>query len=364
MKTIYKIAGIFLALITPLLSFSQQQTTVVNSSNCNFTYTFNTTDEGFSSPSIYSDANDFGLYWNGSFLAETAGSALPIRSASTISGIYVNSESVRTTIGFDYVAPAGTQYRIRVISGMFNPPLEILATTANGSIWTSLPSTNGTLCLELQDADLALNTQIRYEITFRTINPGDISIDNFRRAAANIPLPVTFLSFIARDISDNDLKLIWNVGEENNVRGYEIESSTDGVNFSPIGYVTATGNANYSFTHSSNIKGTQFFRVRNIDIDNKYKYTGIIRVQRNSVSNDLKLYPSPVSDMLFIQHVNQPRQAKITVVNAAGNIVYQTLSQSGSFQTSINLSHLSKGIYFIRYDDGNNMVQTSRFLKQ
>lgn len=363
MKTIYKIAVIFLALTTPLFSFAQQQTTVVPSSNCNFTYDFNTTGEGFSSPSIYSDPNDFGLYWNGSLLSETTGSALPIRTASTISGIYINSESMRTTVGFDYVAPVGTQYRIRVISGLFNPPLEILASTANGTIWTSLPSTNGSLCLELQDGDLDF-TQIRYEITFRTITPGDISIDNFRRATANIPLPVTFLSFIARDINDNDLKLIWNVGEEINVRGYEVESSTDGINFTTIGYVAATGNPNYSFTHSSGITGNQYYRVRNIDIDNKYKYTGIIRVQKNSSSDVLKLYPSPVNDMLFIQHKNQTRQAKIIIVNTAGNIVYQTLSQPGSYQTSINLSHLSKGIYFVKYDDNENMVQTSRFLKQ
>jgi hypothetical protein len=364
MKRLYSIGAIaLLFIVNPFISFSQQPTTVVNSSNCNFAYTFNITDEGFSSPSIYSDANDFGLFWNGANLSETIGANFNSRTASTISGIFLNTESLRTVVGFDYTVPAGTEYRIRIISGQFNAPLEILASTSNGPIWSAFPSTAGSLCLELQDNDLPVGVQIRYEITFRTINPGAIVIDNFRRASQNIPLPVTFLGFIAREINGS-YKLLWNVGEEINVRGYEVESSNDGVTFTKIGYVPATGESNYSFLNNQVIKGTQFFRVRNIDLDNQYKYTGIIRIQNDKEDvAEIKLYPVPASNILYVEHRKEPTSANITVVNMNGKILIRTNSQPGSYQTSVYVNDLPAGIYIIKYDDGNGTIQTQRFIR-
>ncbi len=364
MKPIYTTRAIaFLFILFPLLSSSQQPTTVVNSSNCNFTYTFNTTDEGFSSPSIYSDANDFGLFWNGANLSETTGANFSNRTASTISGIFMNTESVRTTVGFDYTVPAGTEYRIRIISGVFSPPLEILASTANGPIWSAFPSTSGSLCLELQDADLPVTGQIRYEISFRTINPGVIMIDNFRKATQNIPLPVTFLGFIAREMNDGSHKLLWNVDEEINVRGYEVESSNDGINFIKIGYVPASSKSNYSFIINESIKGIKYFRVRNIDIDNRFKYTGVIRIQNTSELSNIKLYPVPATDILYLEHKKQNERAAISVINMDGKTLIQTYSQPGSYQTSIYVNQLPAGIYMIKYDNGKGSLETSRFIK-
>lgn len=364
MKTLYTTCGIALLFsFSPLISFSQQPTTVVASANCGFVYNFNTTDEGFSSPSIYSDANDFGLFWNGANLSETTGANFSNRTASTISGIYLNNESVRSTVGFDYVVPAGTEYRIRIISGQFSPPLEILASTANGPIWTAFPSTSGSLCLELRDNDLVVGGQIRYEITFRTINPGPIVIDNFRRASQNIPLPVTFLGFIARDTPDGLTKLLWNVGEEVNVMGYEIESSTDGITFTKIGYVNATSSSNYSFIITENFKGTKYFRVRNIDIDNKFKYTGVIRIQKSTAISNIKLYPVPANDILYIEHKKLTEKATITVITLDGKILIQTYSQPGSYQTSVYVNQLTPGMYILKYDNGKGDIQTSKFVK-
>jgi len=365
MKSIYTSRVIaFLFILSPLLSYSQQPTTVVASSNCNFAYTFNVTDEGFSSPSIYSDANDFGLFWNGSNLSETTGANFNSRTASTISSVYLNTESARSTVGFDYTVPAGTQYRIRIISGQFSPPLEILASTANGPIWTAFPSTTGSLCLELQDADLPVGTQIRYEISFRTVNPGAIVIDNFRRATFNIPLPVTFMGFIAKEVTTGTYKLLWNVAEEVNVRGYEVETSTDGVTFTKIGYVPATGSSNYSFLNNQVIRGTQFFRVKNIDIDNQFKYTGIIRIKTDAdVAGGIKLYPVPTNSILYVEHGKQSTSANIEVINMSGRVLLRSKSQPGSYQTSIYVDQLPAGLYIVRYNDGNGIIESKRFLR-
>lgn len=365
MKTFYPLGLItFSVLLFSATGHAQQPTTVVPSSNCNFTYNFNTTDEGFSSPSIYSDANDFGLYWDGAQLAETVGSALPIRTASTISGVYFNTESNRTTIGFDYTAPVGTEYRIRVISGVINPPLEILATTANGPLWTPLPSTSGSLCLELQDNDLPLNVQLRYEITFRTVAPGPITFDNFRRQTFNSPLPVTFMGFIASEDVPGTIRLLWNVAEEANVDHYDVENSTDGIHFNTMGSVKASGKDNYAYLYNADFKGTMYFRVRNVDIDNRFKYTGIIRIQHGASSNDLRAYPVPATDQVVIEYYKQPQPATISIIGSDGQLMKQLQAPANSYQSYINVRAWKSGIYFVKYDDGNGRVRTATIVKQ
>jgi Secretion system C-terminal sorting domain len=351
----------FLLMIIPLFVTAQQMTTVVPSVNCNFAYTFNTTDEGFSAPSIYSDPNDFGLYWNGSQLQEVTGSFLTNRTASTISGIYLNTEMNRTTIGFDYTVPAGTEYRIRVVSGVTNPPLEILATTANGPLWTAFAGTSGSLCLELQDMDLPAGAHLRYEIGVRTVNPGNIVFDNFRKQAFTIPLPVTFLGFIARE-TPGGLKLLWNVAEEINVRGYEIESSTDGANFTSIGFVAAGGKDNYSFLHAE-FSGTRYFRIKNVDIDNNYKYSGTIRVVNDQPITDLRLYPVPAGEMVYLEHQKQSQAGIISVISSEGRVLRQINTIPNSYQTSINLGGLNSGIYFIKLEYANGLVRTLSCVK-
>ncbi len=112
---------------------AQSPTTVNPSAGCSFVFNFNSSDEGFSSPSIYSDDDDVSFFWNATDGALVDNSGISNRDGSLISPIYPNSLNGQTIVGFTYSAPAGTDYRIRIISGV---NADILATTANGPVWT------------------------------------------------------------------------------------------------------------------------------------------------------------------------------------------------------------------------------------
>lgn len=365
MKTLYiTLPALLIGVCSTVSVLAQQPTTVVPSSNCNFTYSFNATDEGFSAPSIYSDANDFGLFYTGSNLSEQPANAVVPRTASTISGVYFNTESAKTTVGFDYNAPAGTEYRIRIISAATNPPLEVLASTATGSIWTALPSTSGSICRELQDADLVINAQIRYEISFRAALAGPISIDNFRRLTFNAPLPVTFLGFIARNTTNNNINLLWNVGDEVNVRGYEVQMSADGFNFQTIAYVNASGADNYSYLFTERYKGNIYFRIRNVDADTRFKYSGIIRLRSNESLSDLNMYPMPARDQVYVEHPVSTKRASMSIFSIDGRVMLQVNAQQGAQQTLINTGNLKPGMYILKYLNEESGMQSMRFIKQ
>jgi hypothetical protein len=345
---------------------AQYPTTVVASSDCGTFRNFNTSDEGFSSSSIYSDANDVAFNWNSILGAEIESSGLATRTASLISPVYLNLNAGQITLGFKYAAPAGTEYRIRIISGMINPPLEVLANTANGPVFTALPSTAGNICLTLADADLTSGRAIRLEVTFRVVNhPGEnILFDDLALTVQGGPLPVMFLGFVARKKTDETLQLLWNVGEEINVQGYFVEASNDGNTFTNAGYVAANGKNVYTLNYLDKLNQTTYFRIRNIDFDGKSKYTPIIKVYaKDKTLSQIEIYPTPATDAVTIQHNKSAERATITLYTTDGKVIMQKLAQLNTFQTQLNIGTLPSGMYLVKYDDGEGNVQSKTLYK-
>jgi Secretion system C-terminal sorting domain len=345
---------------------AQYPTTVIASSNCSVFRSFTTSDESFSSSSIYSDANDVSFNWNPILGAEIESSGLATRNASLISPIYTNADPGQLTLGFKYAAPAGTQYRIRIISGIISPPLEVLATTANGPIYTNLPSTAGNLCITLADADLTAGKPIRIEVTFRVTNHAgeNILFDDLALSVQGGPLPVTFTGFVARKNVDETLQLLWNVGEEINVKGYYVEASIDGNTFKNAGYVAANGKNIYALNYVDKLNQTIYFRVRNIDYDGRSKYTPIIKVYvKDNMQAQIEIYPIPAKDVVTIQHSKSAEKATITLYTIDGKVMMQKLAQLNTFQTQVNIGTLPSGMYLVKYDDGTGNVQSKTLYK-
>jgi hypothetical protein len=335
--------------IASIATFAQSPTTTVNASNCSVFRNFNTNDEGFSSPSIYSSDQDVAFNWNSILGAEVESSGLSTRQASLISPIYRLSSQGQATIGFKYAAPLGTEYRVRIITAASNPPLEVLASTANGPVYNNLPSTSGNICLQLFDQDLIAGSQIRFEFTFR-VQGG--------------PLPVTFEGFVARKTDDGSVKLLWNVGDEINVKGYEVEVSNDGKDFNTTGYVTATGKNVYSLNYTDKLNGTVYFRVKNIDFDGKVKYSAIIKMySKETTLSQIEIYPMPAHDVVTIQHNLSAERATLSLYSSDGKLITQKLVLPNTLQTQLNVSNINGGLYIVRYDNGNGKIESKNLYK-
>lgn len=353
-----------LLLMAGMNAFAQNPTIVTPATNCIVIRNFNTSDEGFSSPSIYGGGDDVAFDWSLSAGAEIESSGLTVRSGSLISPVYLQGSAGAATIGFTYSAPPGAEYRIRIISGIISSPVEVLANTANGPVYTPLPSTSGTICLLLSDLDLTAGRMIRFEFTFRLNQPGNIQFDNLSMAAEQLPLPVTFEGFVARKNTDGSLKLLWNVGEEVNVTGYYLESSTDGTHFTTSTYLPALGKSIYAADYPGPLKGTTFFRVRNIDMDGSSKYTPVIRVYaKESTESFMQVYPMPATDMITVQHPAYLSSAVLSVVSLEGRVLQQRTVMSNTYQTQLNIQTLPRGIYILKLQPSDGMVQSSKLIK-
>lgn len=346
-------------------SFAQTATTVTNSNSCFVTNNFNASSGGFSSPSIYSNADDVSFYWNQVAGEQIETSGLSTRSGSIISPIYNLTNAGSVNVGFKYITPLLGSYRIRIISAVTSLPLEILATTANGPVYTDFPSTSGTICLLMSDANLTLGRSVRFEFTYKASQLGNMHFDDFYASAAvNGPLAVTFEGFTARKNTDGSVKLLWNVGQEVNVNGYYPESSIDGINFTSIGFVTAVNKTIYDLDYTGKLPQIIYFRVRNLDIDGKSKYSAIIRVNSKEQANkSILLYPLPATNMVIVEHPSSVERASISLYSLQGNLLQQINIDPLTLQTQVNLNKLTKGIYIVKYITASGLTQNAKLIK-
>jgi SdrD B-like domain/Secretion system C-terminal sorting domain len=161
-------------------------------------------------------------------------------------------------------------------------------------------------------------------------------------------LPVPMYSFTAAPQGNNVL-LSWQVGTELNLKGYDVEFSTDGRNWSGIGTVAAAGRNSYQFVHTAPVSGFNYYRIKSVDKDGKFEYSEIRRVNFGR-AGAISIYPNPAKNDVNITVtgaiINKP--ATISIIAMDGKILQQKRINAMSQTETINVSTLSSGKYIIR----------------
>ena len=288
-----------------------------------------------------------------------------------------NTTAVKTLLSNTYVAPAvnGTiNVRFDLTGtdaaqgGSTTLSLEIFARTTSGDIplCTGTPNASGLNCFTFVTPATLANQPFKFGFRFTfTGNNREIVFDEFGTniSPSAIPLPVSFISFNATK-ENASTRLTWKVGTEQNVKGYEIEKSTDGRQFTSVGFVPANGQATYTFTDAQINQGPVFYRIRNVDIDGKFKYSNILSLKNGASSLVLRAFPLPAVNKLTIQHEAVFNNGRINISTADGRIVKRIIPAKGSLETIVNLAGLKSGAYVLVFDSGNGKLQTMKFLKQ
>jgi hypothetical protein len=88
--------------------------------------------------------------------------------------------------------------------------------------------------------------------------------------------------------------------------------------------------------------------------------TGTTGIKAYAVASNFMVYPNPVASELFVSSTSHFN--KIQVIDALGKIV---ISRDANYtsQTTINVSDLNKGIYFLQMNDGSTVI-TRKFIKE
>ncbi|MBS1747648.1 MAG: T9SS type A sorting domain-containing protein [Bacteroidetes bacterium] len=165
-------------------------------------------------------------------------------------------------------------------------------------------------------------------------------------------------------VKDNKAYLNWSTATESNNKGFYVERSKDGRNFSSIGFVKGAGNSsqvkNYTFT-DDNLKSvgttTTYYRLKQVDLDEKANYSNVIALNLKDIVQ-WRVYPNPVKDVATIElNLTTSSKVNLQVISRDGKIVLNSdkgLLNAGVQQIYFHTQGLAKGSYIIKVKAGTN----------
>lgn len=181
------------------------------------------------------------------------------------------------------------------------------------------------------------------DIPIRNLN-GNLGSGFVLKMSCCFPLAVEWISFTSENKGNYNL-LQWKTATETHNEYFEIERSQDAISFEKIGRVQGTGNSNslrlYEWQDEKPIKGLNYYRLKQVDINGNYQYSDITQVINTQQKNTV-IYPNPSHDILYI--VAEDRNQAITIYNMVGKIIFQ----SDIVPEKLDISHLSAEIYVVK----------------
>jgi hypothetical protein len=166
-------------------------------------------------------------------------------------------------------------------------------------------------------------------------------------------LPVTFINFDGK-ISGTAALLSWSTATEENNKGFDVERSQDGQNFLSIGFVAGVGTSsmvnNYTFSDEKVANGSNYYRLRQEDIDDNYSYSSIIRLDYSKFNWFISGNPLTSNSWIQLQ-LDKETNVAIRVFSANGdviNIVNKGRLSPGNYSLPLELDNKSKGVYIVQ----------------
>ncbi len=259
------------------------------------------------------------------------------------------AESISAVIGLQYssTSPCNT-------NGYITDAATLVVAHHNGSTWENLGAAPG-----------ATLTNLTAGMT-STFSPFTIGTTN---AILN-PLPVSFTEVKAFE-KGTGVQIDWTNSTESDMSAYIIERSSNGIDFTAIGQTAPRSNqfdvVSYSYIDATPLAGTNFYRIKAIELSGKNVYTKSLRVDIGRSPKGISLYPNPVrGSEITIGFSALKGQYSLNVLNTAGQVVYrQQLNHAGgTVARSVALpASLKAGVYSVLIS-GDNYKETKMFVVQ
>ncbi len=194
----------------------------------------------------------------------------------------------------------------------------------------------------------------------------------------NSTLPVELVSFSGNYINKS-VSLKWQTATEIDNYGFDIERSTlSKNNWIKIGFVNGSGNSSigkhYSFTDKNISNGIYSYRLKQLDLDGKFKYLNTINVEIKNIPTNYSLeqnYPNPFNPSTIIRYsLPAESNVKLIVYNVVGATVKEItpgVQAGGDYELNLNVNGLASGAYFYSLhgtsvDGKQNFVSTKKMI--
>lgn len=183
------------------------------------------------------------------------------------------------------------------------------------------------------------------------------------------PLPVELVSFSGSS-SDKDIQLRWVTVSEVNNYGFEVErkqlqpvNAPGSGEWVTVGFVQGHGNSyaekRYSFSDQVTGRGIYTYRLKQIDADGSFTYSGSIQIETGALPGTYQVgqnFPNPFNPSTSLRFsLPVPSEVIIGLYTAGGELIADLVSsdfEAGTHLLNFNLAsyQLSSGVYFLKFN--------------
>lgn len=182
----------------------------------------------------------------------------------------------------------------------------------------------------------------------------------------NVALPIYISNFEGKSVKEG-VELTWNVVSEQDGKEFEVLRFDDRMqNEEVLGKVALTDQriGKYSFLDKNPMLGTNYYQLKQIDIDGTYTKSKIVAVKPELLSATV-IAPNPAQDFVNVQFSSRTAgTSEVTIYNLAGQPVSASTIRisEGENNHRINVKKLGGGHYFMKINHGGEATKL-RFIK-
>lgn len=149
---------------------------------------------------------------------------------------------------------------------------------------------------------------------------------------------------------EKQVELSWTTGMEENASHFNVQRSTDGIHFTTIAKINASGNSqssvNYSWLDKSPLAGQNYYRLEMVDIDEKTEYSSVLSVTVSTVVQ-ARLLNNPVDNKIVaLLPVSASTKTEWRIINTGGQVISQGITTSARLE--ISSFSLKPGNYWLQ----------------
>ncbi len=194
-------------------------------------------------------------------------------------------------------------------------------------------------------------TTVDYANRFVTYN-NVTGFSSWTLSSATISLPVSLVSFEAKQITDNQANINWTTATEINNKQFQIWKSIDGFEYHLIGTKDGQGNANQVKNYNlidNQFNQNSYYQLKQIDNNGQINNIGL-KFLAKKLENNIEIYPNPITEKIYIR--NQTADLFMVIFDNIGRKIIETTHQN-ELQTQLDL--LPKGIYTAQFRNKNGL---------
>jgi hypothetical protein len=188
-------------------------------------------------------------------------------------------------------------------------------------------------------------------------------VEDYRILVDNFPLATQLLSFNAA-VQDKKVKLNWTASEDAGTFRYDVERSTDNVEWKPVALVAAhgvSGTFDYQAEDAHPQPGTSYYRVKIAEASGSNRYSGVRRVTIDEFQTTLSLIPNPAKTKTTLRlDTETGGDASVYILSMEGKMTFSQVYHITPGSNDIELlipGSMSPGNYIVRVVAGKEVIE-------